>query len=111
MPEYMKQQVMNRRTGHLSSESGNNAMSLGPSGMPLTIPAIISTTRNGLPYMSSKTSSVIYEGNKIVGSLHFHGNQVYSDVHSPTSSATAHLASFSHDADLIFGMEDMGVDT
>jgi hypothetical protein len=90
MPEYAKQQVFNRR-----NESANNTMSISSIRPPLTIPAILSTVRNGLSYTFNKDSGIIFEGNNIVGSLCYHGNNIYSDVHTPI--VTANLARYPND--------------
>jgi hypothetical protein len=71
-------------------------MSITSSCPPLTIPAILSTVRNGLSYTFNQDCGVILEGNNIVGSLHYHGNNIYSDVHTPI--VTANLARYPNDA-------------
>jgi gag-polypeptide of LTR copia-type len=99
MPEYAKQQALNRRrNGNFNPESANNTMAIGSARPPLTIPTILSTVRNGLSYILNKDYGVIYEGNDVVGSLRYHGNNIYSDVHIPASTATANLAHYPHDS-------------
>lgn len=97
MPEYAKQQALHRHRGSgIPSETANSSVPIDTRS-PLNISTIISTARNGLSYIFNQHSGVIYSGNDIIGTLHYRGRDVYSDL-TASGVESANLSRYPYDA-------------
>lgn len=85
MPEYAKQQALHRRHPSETVNSASSTRTL------LSIPAIISSARNGVSYIFNRDSGSVWDGNDVIGSLDYEGKNVYSDI-SASAALTANVS-------------------